>query len=218
MGSKWLTLAPWLIVAAMFVAGLVAWPFAPDSIPVHWSLAGDVNRYGSKLEGLFLMPAVALLVLLLMTFLPRIDPRRASYASFARAYSFILVLIAAFLGVIYAMTLAVTFGIPLNVSRVVLPLMGLLLIGIGVVLQQVRPNWFVGIRTPWTLSSERSWTATHSLGRWVFIGMGAAFVLAGALETAWAAKLAIALLLLGVAGLVVYSFFVWRDDPNRSPA
>jgi uncharacterized membrane protein len=218
MSSKWVSLGAWAIVAAMFVAGLIAWPYAPDSIPVHWSLAGDVNHYGSKFEGLFLLPLVSLLVLILLTFLPRIDPRRANYASFGRAYSFVLVLVVAFLAVIYAMMLAVTFGVPLNVTQVVLPLLGLLFIGIGAVLQQVRPNWFVGIRTPWTLSSERSWTATHSLARWVFIGIGVVFVLAGVLETAWAAVLAVALALVGTVGLVVYSFFVWRDDPDKSPA
>ena len=216
MHARWVTLGPWAIVAAMFIAGLVAWTYAPDSIPVHWSLGGDVNRYGDKLEGLFLLPAVTLAVLLLMKVLPRIDPRRTSYAGFARSYAFVTLLIVAFFGVVYAITLAVIFGAPLNVSRVVLPLVGVLLIGIGALLQDVQPNWFVGIRTPWTLSSNRSWTATHRAGRWVLIAMGAALVLAGVLLTPWAVILALALCVVGVLGLVAYSFFVWRDDPNRS--
>ncbi len=218
MSAKWITLAPWAVVAAMFVAGLIGWPFAPESIPVHWSLGGDANRYGGKVEGLLLLPAITLVLLIGLTLLPRIEPRRASYAQFARTYSIVSLLVVVFLGVVCGITLAVAFGVPLNVSRLVLPLVGLLLIGIGAVLQDVRPNWFVGIRTPWTLSSERSWTATHRAGRWVLIGMGATIALAGVLETTWAAFLAIALCIAGVVGLVAYSFVVWRDDPNRSPS
>jgi uncharacterized membrane protein len=152
-----------------------------------------------------------------MKLLPRIDPRRTKYADFARAYALVSLLVVAFLSVVYAIMLAVAFGAPLNLSRVLLPLIGLLLIGVGVLLRDVRPNWFVGIRTPWTLSSERSWTATHRLGRWVLIGMGLTLVLAGVLETSWAVMLAIVLCIGGVVGLVAYSFVVWRDDPNRSP-
>jgi uncharacterized membrane protein len=216
MSAKWVTAAPWAIVAGMFIAGLIAWPYAPESVPVHWSLGGEVNRYGSKWEGLLLLPVITLLVLIGLKLLPRIDPRRANYADFARTYSMVTLLVVAFLGVVYAIVLAVMFGAPLNLSRVVLPLLGVLLICLGAALQDVRPNWFVGIRTPWTLNSERSWTATHRIGRWVLIGMGVALVVAGLLETAWAVSLAIVLCIVGVVGLVAYSFAVWRDDPNRS--
>jgi uncharacterized membrane protein len=218
MNARWVSIAPWAIVAAMFVVGLVAWPYAPNSFPVHWALDGDVNRYGSKLEGLFLLPAVTLVVLIGLKLLPRVGPRRANYADIARTYTYVTLLVVVFFGIVYAITLAVTFGAPLNVSRVVLPLVGLLLIAIGAMLQDVRPNWFVGIRTPWTLNSNRSWTATHRLGRWVLIAMGLALVLAGVLETSWAVLVAMALCVAGVVGLVAYSFIVWRDDPNRSPA
>jgi uncharacterized membrane protein len=215
--TRWLTVAQWAIVVAMFVAGALAWPFAPDSLPVHWSLGGQANRYGGKVEGLFLLPAITLVVLVGVKLLPRIDPLKAHYAEFSRAYAVVALLIVAFLAAVYATTLAVAFGVPVNASRVVLPLLGVLLIGIGAVLNQVRPNWFVGIRTPWTLSSERSWTATHRVGRWVLIGMGAAWVLAGLLQTSWALDLALLLCLAGILGLVAYSFVAWRDDPERLP-
>ena len=71
-------------------------------------------------------------------------------------------------------------------------LVGLLLSVLGSLLGQVRPNWFFGIRTPWTLSSERSWTATHRLGRWVLLVMGLAIGLAGLVQAAWAWYLVVA--------------------------
>jgi uncharacterized membrane protein len=206
----------WAIVASMFVAAAVAWPLAPDSFPVQWSLSGEVNRYGGKFEGLLLLPIITLVVLVGLTLLPRVDPLRAHYAEFARAYATLRLLIIAFMAAIYAAMLAAAFGVPFNMSRVVLPLVGVLLIGIGAVLTDVRPNWFVGIRTPWTLSSERSWVATHRLGRWVFIGMGAALILAGVVEVPWMLYLALAICVCGTLGLVAYSFVVWRDDPEHS--
>jgi uncharacterized membrane protein len=124
--------------------------------------------------------------------------------------------IVAFFGAVYAIVLAHTFGAPVNVSRLIVPLVGVLLIAIGALLDQVRPNWFFGIRTPWTLSSERSWSATHHAGRWVFIGLGVAMVLAGVLQTGWAISLAVVLCIAGVLGLVAYSYVIWRDDPERS--
>jgi uncharacterized membrane protein len=215
--NKTLSFAPWAIVAAMFVVGALAWPTAPDSLPVHWSLSGQANQYGGKLEALFLLPAITLVVLVGMTLLPRVDPLRSRYAEFARAYSIMVLLIVAFFGAVYAGTLAVAFGVHLNVSQLVLGLVGILLVGIGALMNQVRPNWFVGIRTPWTLSSERSWSATHRAARWVLIAMGVSMAVAGLLQTAWALYLALLLIVVGTVGLVAYSFVVWRDDPRRTP-
>jgi uncharacterized membrane protein len=198
----------------MFIAGALAWPAAPESIPVHWNLAGEANRFGGKFEGLLLLPIITLAVLIGLTLLPHIDPRRERYAEFEGAFEVLKLLIVAFLAAVYAAMLAAVFGATLNMTRVVLPLVGVLLIGIGAVIGQVRPNWFVGIRTPWTLSSERAWSATHRAGRWVFIAMGAAMLLAGLADSGWALYSALLLCVAGVVGLVVYSYVVWRQDPH----
>jgi len=214
--DRWAGVLSWALVGAMFIAAGLAWPALPDSIPVHWNVTGEVNRYGGKFEGLLLLPIITLAVLVGLTLLPRIDPRRERYAEFHGALALFKLLIVAFLAAVYAIILAAAFGASLNMTRVVLPLVGVLLIGLGAMIDQVRPNWFVGIRTPWTLSSERSWSATHRAGRWVFIAMGAAFVLAGVVGTALAVYLALVLVVAGVAGLVVYSYLVWRQDPGRA--
>ncbi len=217
MNMRWIVVLPWVIVAAMFVAAALVWPNAPDSVPVHFGIDGQPNRYGSRVEGLLVFPIVALSVLLLLTLIPRVDPLHARYAEFAGAYAFAILAIEVFMALAYAAMLASILGLAVNVGMVVLPLVGLLLIAIGAVLDQVQPNWFFGIRTPWTLSSERAWRATHRAGRWVFLAMGAGLIVAGVFQTQLVLYSAIALCVIGCLGLVAYSFFVWRDDPDHLP-
>jgi uncharacterized membrane protein len=82
---------------------------------------------------------------------------------------------------------------------------------------KLRPNWFAGIRTPWTLSSRESWEKTHRLGGHVFVAIGLAIVVVGLLRAEWAVTATLVLLLVGGLGLIVYSYLVWRDDPNKTP-
>lgn len=212
---KWLTLLQALVVAAMFGAAAVVWPYAPDSLPVHLGLNGEANRYGGKPDGLLAMPVVALGVFVLLQVLPRFDPLRHRYAEFATAYRVIGLAIEVFLALSYAVMLAVVLGARLNPTMVIAPMVGLLLIALGAVLDRVRPNWFVGIRTPWTMSSEYAWAQTHRAGRWVFMAMGALLVVAGLLQSTWLTYVAIAVCVLGTLGLVCYSYVLWRDDGRR---
>jgi uncharacterized membrane protein len=210
--TRWLTLLQGLVVAGMFGAAGVVWRSAPETLPVHFGVSGEANRYGGKVEGLLAMPVLALGVLVLLKVLPRFDPRRERYAEFGTAYAVITLAIEVFFALSYAVLLALVLGVALNPTLVVAPLVGLLLIALGAVLDQVRPNSFIGIRTPWTLSSEHAWTATHRAGKWVFVALGVLLVLAGVLQTTWLVYLAIVACVVGMLGLVVYSYDVWRDD------
>jgi len=92
---------------------------------------------------------------------------------------------------------------------------GGLFIVMGGVLRRIHPNWFVGIRTPWTLSSKRSWTETHRLGGWVFGISGVVLIVAGIVHSTAVLIAALVLIGAGMLGTVAYSYFVWRDDPDR---
>jgi uncharacterized membrane protein len=100
----------------------------------------------------------------------------------------------------------------------ILPIIGgALLVVIGNLLGKLRPNWFVGIRTPWTLSSKTSWVRTHQVGGWMFMLDGIAFMIAGLIHRRWAAVAAFAFLFAEALTLIVYSYRVWRDDPDKMP-
>jgi uncharacterized membrane protein len=218
MKISWRTeLAHWLLLAGMFVFALVAWPAAPARIPVHWNFRGAVDRYGGRFEGLVAIPLVALGIYLLLLFLPRVDPGRANYERFSGAYHTLRLALTAFLAAIYGVILLWLRGVELAISTVVPLLVGVLFVLVGNLLGKVRPNWFVGVRTPWTLSSKLSWTRTHRAAGWLFVVMGLAFMAAGVVRVAWFSIATLVMVLAGVAWLALYSYLVWRGDPDKLP-
>jgi uncharacterized membrane protein len=216
MRVTWKTELPQLfLVAAMFVAAVLLWSSTPDRIPVHWNASGQPDHYGGKLEGLLLLPLTTLGVYLLLLLLPRIDPRRTNYAQFQNAYSIMRVAIVVFLVLTYGFVLLSLRGIELGVS-VILILAGMLLILVGALASRIRTNWYVGIRTPWTLTSELSWRKTHRLGGWLLAAVGLGFVASGLVGSATAFQMALIFLFVVVLLLFIYSYLVWRADPERS--
>jgi len=217
MQTNWRDEAPQLLViGGMFLAAAVLWSAAPDRIPVHWNIAGEVDRYGGKFEGLLLMPLVALCVYLLLLLLPRIDPKRANYGSFWTAYALIRFSVLFLLATVYACILLVAFGYQVDVGLLVPLGVGTLLCILGSLMGKIRPNWFVGVRTPWTLSSRASWNKTHRLAGPLFILLGIAIAACGFVRTYWMFGLAVGTGVVVIVWLTIYSYRVWRDDPERS--
>ena len=210
-------LVMWLVLAGMFALAAITWPGAPDRIPVHWNLHQQVDRYGGRFEGLLGIPLLALGLYLLMRFVPRIDPGGANYAAFLGPFNTLRLALVLFLASLYAIMHLWMRGIEVRMNTVMPLLMGVLFIVVGNLLGKLRPNWFVGIRTPWTLSSKDAWVRAHRAGGWVMIAAGLAFMAAGVVQTAWALWTAVATLLVGLLGVAVYSYFVWRADPDKVP-
>ncbi|HTS88052.1 MAG TPA: SdpI family protein [Gemmatimonadales bacterium] len=206
----------WGILGVMFVIVAVNWHAVPDQMPVHWGLSGQPDRWGGRAEGLLLLPCVAVGLYLILLLAPRIDPGRANYVSFATSYAAIrFVLLLVLLGVQVATILAAR-GVPIDISRIVPLLVGALMAFLGSVFSRLRPNWFIGIRTPWTLSSKRSWDETHHLGGWVFIILGLLLMSTALVRATWYLIAALAAIGAGILLLVVYSYVVWSRDPDKT--
>jgi len=204
-----------LILATMFAASARVWPIAPDRVPVHWNPAGEVDRFGGKVEGLLAVPLIALAMYVLFLVLPRFDPGRANYERFGGAYAVIRTAILVVLAVVHAVVIAAALSWPVDVARVMAVTFGGLFAVLGAVLHRVEPNWFVGIRTPWTLSSRRSWDRTHRVGSRVFLAIGLATAALGIVAPVWAYYVLIGGLGVGGVATVAYSYVVWRDDPDK---
>lgn len=207
----------WIILAAMFAAAAIAWPNAPDRIPVHWNINGQVDRYGGKFEGLLLMPLFALGVYVLMLVLPRIDPGRANYARFSGAYRAIRIAILALFAVFDGVVQMWVWTGHVDIALIAPLAMGVASVFLGALLGKIRPNWFVGIRTPWTLSSKVSWVRTHRAGGWLFMLVGLATIVATFISPRIAFWALIGGLVGGTVALVVYSYLLWRQDPEKIP-
>ncbi|HEX9016575.1 MAG TPA: SdpI family protein [Chloroflexota bacterium] len=217
MRIVWRTEVPnWIILAGMFLVAAVSWTSAPERYPVHWNLAGQVDRYGGKTEGLLLMPVMTLAIYLALVFVPRIDPLRANYERFRGTYGAMRLVFTVSMAIIYGIMLLSGAGYPIDTSRVIPMVVGGMLVVVGNFLGKIRPNWFVGIRTPWTLSSRKSWVKTHRLGGWLFILVGLSLMLTGLVRTVWSFELMMAVFVASMVWMIAYSYVVWRSDPDRT--
>jgi uncharacterized membrane protein len=210
-----------IVVVAMFALSAWAWGrIAGDRIPVHWGINGQPDGYGGKFEGLLLVPLITVGIAVLFTVIPRIEPRRLHFAQSMGPFLAVWFAMLAFMAALHVAIVVSAFGHPVDMSVVMGGGIGALSIVIGAVLGRVRSNFLFGVRTPWTLSSERSWRLTHRLAGRLFVASGAATIVAAlvALPTGWSALPFVALLAgdIGAALVaVVYSYVVWRDDPDR---
>lgn len=208
-----------LVLLAMFGVAAWAWERVPAPMPVHYDLSGEVDRYGSRFEGLLLVPLVTVGTYLLFLFLPRLDPGRANYPRFATAFRVIRLAIILFLAALYGCMVADALGHGVPIVHGMTLLVGALFVVLGFTMGKLRPNWFVGVRTPWTLSSKRSWTRTHRLAGWLFVLSGAGTLVVFPFTAKAALIYLIASGVILALTVVAYSYLVWRHDPERlSPA
>ena len=174
MTTRTTTILVLLMIIAATVAGLLLWNRLPDQMASHWNVNDQVDGYMSKPWGVFMMPLITLGMFILFLVVPSIDPLKANIAQFRDAFNMFIVLIVAFMLYIHALTLAWSLGYDdFKMSTSMLPAMGLLFIFIGFMLRKAKRNFFIGIRTPWTLSSDRVWDETHRLGSVLFMVSGA---------------------------------------------
>lgn len=201
------------LIGAMILISVLVWSAVPGPVPVHWNFGGEVDRYGNKVEGLLAVPFIALGVYLLFLLFPSIDPRRENYGQFRGPYLVLRATIIGLLALVHLLVLLAAFGVEIDIATVVPAVLGLVFVVIGNLLGKIRPNWFVGIRTPWTLSSRRSWIRTHRLGGWLFVATGFIMVAAAFAGAPFIAVVPV-LIAGGVLVLCVYSYLVWRGDPD----
>ena len=206
---------PALLVVLTFAASILAYPRLPDRVPTHWNIHGQVDAYGSRWIATFLIPGMLIALWGLLRVLPRIDPRRENYASMQGTYDLVVNVTLTLLAVVHFVVLGAVMGAPISIGRVVPAIIGGALVIIGKVLPRARPNWWFGIRTPWTLSNDRVWERTHHVGGYVMMVVGVLAILASVLD------LTIASVAVGIAagalglGLIGYSYFAWKQETSR---
>lgn len=169
-----------LMLIAATVAGLLLWNRLPDQMASHWNVKDQVDGYTSKFGGVFMLPLITLGMVLLFLVIPSIDPLKANIAQFRGAFNLFIVLMVAFMMYLYGLTLAWNLGYAgFRMSGAMLPAIGLLFVFLGFMMRQAKRNFFIGIRTPWTLSSDSVWNETHRVGAVLFMISGALAFIGG---------------------------------------
>lgn len=153
----------WTIILAPYILVAYFWNQFPEQIPTHFGMDGEPDAYSSKVVGLIIFPGINILMYFLFLVLPKIDPRRKNYELFPEKYRIIRMGIHSLMSYLLVVIIYYSLGYRFDMSLMVLYGILVLFLILGNLMGNIRNNFFVGIRTPWTLASEIVWTKTHRL-------------------------------------------------------
>lgn len=211
MNTRAAFLAAWLCALAALGVGLAFYGALPDPMITHWSGGGVANGYMSKALGIFLIPAIIALVSSLLLLIPRIDPLRANIESFRAQFNVCIVVLAMILALMQCAVIAANLNHAINIVVVAIPAVGMIFFVIGILLPSTKRNYFIGIRTPWTLASDEVWERTHRFGGMLFKALGV-IALLSLLAPAYAIYTFIIPVVIALCGLIFYSYVVYREQ------
>lgn len=155
-------------ILVSFALGIAFYPSMPDLMASHWDVNGNVNGYLPKAAALSIMPIISLILFAFFLLLPTIDPLKENINEFRKYFDNFILLFIIFLFYINFLTIIWNLGVLYNISVLITPAICILFYYVGVLLENAKQNWFVGIRTPWTLSNERVWEKTNKIGGRLF--------------------------------------------------
>ncbi len=202
------------IILLSFAIGIYFYPQMPERVASHWNAQGQVDGYMSKFWGIFLMPFVSLGLLLLFILIPKIDPLKKNIEKFRKYFDGFIVLIIVFLFYIYLLTISWNIGIRFDMGQFLIPALGILFYYAGILVENAKRNWFIGIRTPWTLSSEKVWDKTHKIGGKLFKIAGI-IALLGILFQKYALFFVLVPIISVAIYTIVYSYFEYQKETKK---
>jgi uncharacterized membrane protein len=206
---------PIILIALAILVSAISYPRLPNQVPTHWDIHGNANDYGSKSLGLFLLPVLMVGIWALMRALPSIDPRHDNYAKMRGAYDLVVNATLTLLLLVHAVGTGAMLGLPISIARIIPALLGVLFIVIGNVLPQARPNWFFGIRTPWTLSNDRVWQRTHRIGGYLFVGCGLIIIATAIFPPEIGFPILLVAALAAAFGSALFSYIAWKQETSK---
>lgn len=202
-------IVPAVLVLVAAVSSFFFYAHFPERVVMHWNFKGQADGYSGRVAGAFAIPALAAAMYLMLLGLPYLDPKRDRYAEFAKVYHIFKAVILAVIVAIYLAASFFNLGFPVKIGLFVPLLIGLLFILMGNYMGKIKNNWFMGIRTPWTLSSENVWNKTHRFGGRAFMLFGLLLAISPWLPETAAMVAFVAGLLLVAVGTMAYSYLLY---------
>lgn len=210
MNTKVTNLIIGILVLLSFGVAMWAYPQLPSLIAGHWNAAGQVDGYMPKFWGLFLMPMILAGLWLLFSVVPAIDPFKGNVVKFRREYNLLVLIIVLILVIIGKLTILWNLGYRFPFVNIIDALFGLMSLGIGALLPRTKRNFFMGIRTPWTLASDQVWDETHRRAGKLFIVAGVVALVSAVLPSQISIWLATGPLIIAALWSVIDSYLIYR--------
>jgi uncharacterized membrane protein len=202
------------VIVLLFVVSFYLYPSLPEEIPTHWNAEGQVDGWGAP-HMIFLFPIISFLIFGLFLAIPKIAVFKKNVSEFKHLESmkFMMVVMFAFL---FLATVLATINYYNRIILMILPIVGLLFFYLGYILPEMKRNFFIGIRTPWTLADDFVWKQTHALGGKLFMLLGVLFVLLVFIDPRYLLYLIMIKVIGVVVILFIYSYWVWRKNGKKS--
>ncbi|MCL4426990.1 SdpI family protein [Patescibacteria group bacterium] len=212
---KYATAITLLIILATFVLGVTLYPHLPAHLATHWNMQGNVNHFTPKFWSVFGLPFIMIGIAVLFLLIPLIDPLKKNITAFRPYFDLFVVLLMLFLFYTYLLVIIWNMGNHFNMNEALVPALGAFFYYLGVLMAHAQPNWFVGIRTPWTLSNTTVWRDTHRLGGRLYKITGLIAVL-GFFVPQYALWVAVIPLLIVSLFLIIYSYVDFQSINRRT--
>jgi uncharacterized membrane protein len=197
------------VIALCFLIGAITFPYMPKKMPKHWNIKGEADNFSSRTFGVFFMPAITLALFLILWYIPYIDPLKKNIMKFRNYYNYFILILIIFMLFIYISTLIPNFNSKFSITSASILGTAILFFAIAVLLKHTKRNWFIGIRTPWTMSNDRVWEKTNKLGGNLF-GVIAIIILITLFLPAILFIVSTILILGVVIFLVGYSYWLFK--------
>ena len=207
-------LAQLILILLMFVSGIYLYPLLPPNVPTHWGPDGRVDGYGPKGFTLILIPALTLIIYLAMTFIPYIMVYKENFKRFEKYYDEFKLMMTMFFALLYTFTLLPNFGFKINMNFFMIPVMAILFYYIGHMMPKFKRNYFIGIRTPWTLASEEVWNKTHKKTAWIF-KIGGLFFIIAAIFNKFFIWIIIGYIISLILYIFIYSYVIYKKEGEK---
>lgn len=207
-----------LIISIPFIYLAIIWNDLPAKVPVHWNMEGEVNRYGNKLELLLIPFLLPFLMYMIFIIVPKIDPKKKIDAA-SKKYQNLKFFLTAFMSALAIFILYSTKNSAFSSPDLLIPLIGVLYTILGNYFKTIKPNYFIGIRTPWTLENESVWKTTHILASKLWFTAGILIVFMSFYLNHFA-NVVVFLALTGIIILVpvIQSYILFKKLPAKNNA
>jgi Predicted integral membrane protein len=205
---------PFIILFATVALSFWAYPLLPDLVVSHWNFAGQADGWSSREFHTLLFPGILFALYIMFSLMPKFDPRSERYGEFAGAYLMMRNFILLIFFVIFAAATFSNLGYAINIGATVAGAVGVLMIFLGNYFGKLKRNYFIGIKTPWTLASENVWNKTHRLGSRLFIVWGIALIFAPWLASQVAFVILFGGLIVMLAWLSIYSYWLYKKEKD----
>jgi len=204
-----------ILLLALVALSFYFYSHSPAIVASHWNFRGEVDGYSSRAFASFFFPGLIIGIYLLFLILPNLDPKKERYPDFLKTYNVFRYAMVIVLAIIYLATGIYNIGYHINIGVIVAGTIGLLMIILGNYMGKIKNNWFVGIRTPWTLSSENVWNKTHRVGGYLFMIFGLIIMIAPFLPETIGLVLFFGWTVILLVGTFAYSYWLYRQEKNK---